>query len=580
MAAGGELPRLSPDDFARRFQLRAGNVAWLLGAGASASAGVPTAYDMIWDFKQRLFVSQRRVSPASVADLSNRAVRRDLQDHIDASGSLPGEGADDEYAALFEAVYPAEADRRAYIDAKLAGSSPSYGHIALATLMRAGLLRIVWTTNFDTLVADACARVYGTTGSLATVALDAPDQARDLIAAERWPVEVKLHGDFRSRRLKNTSDELREQDEALRRMLVESSNRLGLVVAGYSGRDESVMSALEAALDGDTPFPTGLFWLHRGDTPPLPRVAQLLNAARAKDVEAALVQVENFDEALRDLLRLIDDDVDKTEVEAFATDRRRMTPPPRVGGKRGWPIVRFNALEVTESPTTCRRIVCAVGGIRECRDAIETAGVSAIVTRTRGGVLAFGSDRDLRRAFNEHAITEFDLHAFEIRRFRYDSMERGLLKEALLRALAASLDLEVLNLRRGMLAPRDPDAAKWAELKGLVGAVSGTVSGVSNLRWREGVAVRLDWADDRLWLLSESRTLFDGLDATNKSAAADFARERSVGRYNRKLNDLIAYWARMLAADREELRALGIGDGVDAVFRLEEHTAFSWRARA
>jgi len=36
---------------------------WLLGAGASAAAGIPMAWDMIWEFKQQLYVSQRRVSP-------------------------------------------------------------------------------------------------------------------------------------------------------------------------------------------------------------------------------------------------------------------------------------------------------------------------------------------------------------------------------------------------------------------------------------------------------------------------------------------------------------------------------------
>jgi hypothetical protein len=101
---------------------------WLLGAGASASAGIPTARDMVWEFKQLLFVSQRRISPQAVADLSNPAIRAQLQAHIDASEYLPGSGAADEYAALFEAVYPAETDRRAYLDSKMAGAKPSYGH--------------------------------------------------------------------------------------------------------------------------------------------------------------------------------------------------------------------------------------------------------------------------------------------------------------------------------------------------------------------------------------------------------------------------------------------------------------------
>ena len=162
------LPEIGADDFARRFSLRAANLMWLLGAGASASAGIPTAGDMIWDFKQALYVSQKRTSPQAVADLTSPTIRSRLQAHIDSSGNLPIVDAPDEYAALFEAVYPAEADRRAYLDAKIGGAKPSYGHIALATLMRADLTRLVWTTNFDPLVADACAKVYDGTGYLTT----------------------------------------------------------------------------------------------------------------------------------------------------------------------------------------------------------------------------------------------------------------------------------------------------------------------------------------------------------------------------------------------------------------------------
>ena len=123
----------------------------------------------------------------------------------------------------------------------MAGAKPSYGHIALATLMRAQLARVVWMTNFDPFVADASAKVFGTTGALSSVDLDEPALAAQLINEERWPLEIKLHGDFRSRRLKNTGDELRHQDARLRQALVDLCQRMGLTVAGYSGRDASVI---------------------------------------------------------------------------------------------------------------------------------------------------------------------------------------------------------------------------------------------------------------------------------------------------------------------------------------------------
>ena len=90
---------LSSDDFARRFALRPGQLMWLLGAGASVSAGIPSAWDMIWQFKQTLFVTQRKAAPQSVSDLGNPAIRALLDSHnlrkrlANASDNLLEKGA-------------------------------------------------------------------------------------------------------------------------------------------------------------------------------------------------------------------------------------------------------------------------------------------------------------------------------------------------------------------------------------------------------------------------------------------------------------------------------------------------------
>ena len=574
------MPEIGADDFARRFSLRSGNLMWLLGAGASASAGIPTALDMIWEFKQQLFISQRRVSPHTVGDLSNPGIRSQLQAHIDSLEHLPPSGAPDEYAALFEAVYPSEADRRTYLEAKIVGAKPSYGHLALATLMRSRYTHLVWSTNFDPLLADACAKVYDTTGPLTTVALDAPDQATQLIAEGRWPLEIKLHGDFRSRRLKNTSDELRHQDARLRQLLVNSCQRFGLVVVGYSGRDNSIMDAIEEALNLKNSFPSGLFWLHRGDDPPLPRVSQLLVHTAETGMEAALVKVENFDEALRDLVRMIRS-IDTKALDTFATERRRLSNAPCPSGKRGWPVVRLNALPVIQAPSVCRRVVCNIGDYADVQEAVTQADVNLLFTRTSAGVLVYGTDADVRTAFNAHDITDFDLHTIEIKRLRYESHERGLLRDALTQAIKRERHLNVIHRHTtDLLAPLDPNDEVWIPLKRLAGPLSGNVKGHPELEWREGIGIRLDWADDRMWLLFEPRTVFEGISDSNKTAAADFARERTIKRYNRQLNALIAFWADLLAGNGGDLRALGIGDGVDATFRLSSDTGFSRRAGA
>lgn len=573
-----DLERLPADDFARRFALRGPGLMWFLGAGASASSGVPTAWDMIWDFKQRLFVTQRRVSPAAVADLSNPGTRRRLQEHIDAAEKFPPEGAPNEYAALFEAVYPSEPDRTAYLDSHLHGAKPAYGHLALATLMHAEKARVVWTTNFDPLVSDACAKVYDGTGALSAVDLDRAHLASQFMANERWPIEFKIHGDFRSRRLKNTTDELREQDQQLRTALVDACRRYGLIVAGYSGRDDSVMNALEDVLSDEGGFPNGLFWLHRGEGSPLPRVERLLSRARTADVEAFLVEIDDFDGILRDLIRS-SDVPDTTVLDQFAGERSRWTAPPRVTGKRSWPVVRLNGLRAKQVPTTCRKIECGVGGFKELREAVEKAEVDIIVSRTKAAVLAFGRDNDVRKALEPHGITEFDLYPLDPKRLRYESSERGLLRDALSRALAREFEMALRRRRSAdLLAPTDPGHKRWKGLARSAGQLSGVVQRHPELTWREGVAVRLEWANDDLWLLVDHRTVFDGMTAENKAVAAAFGRERNVPRYNRKLNALIAFWAELFSS-AGTLRALGISDGVDAVFELAPTTAFSRRSR-
>ena len=570
---------ISLDDFARRFALRAQSLMWFLGAGASASAGIPTASDLIWEFKQKLFISQRRVPRQAVEDLGNPAVREQLQSHIDSLGRLPERDSQDEYAALFESVYPSEADRRTFLASRISGASPSYGHVALGALMRAELTPLVWTTNFDPLVADACARVFGGTGHLTSVDLDRPHLGEEAVSNRRWPVEIKLHGDFRSGRLKNTSDELREQDARLRRLLVDACRRFGLVVIGYSGRDESVMSTLAAALEESTPFPNGFFWLCRESEVPSDPVVQLLSEAAEKGVEAALVRVASFDETLRDIARVCDLS-ETSRLDEFIPQRSWRSPAPEAGGALGGPSVRLNALEVVEAPTACRRVVCTIGGYSEVHEAVADAGADILVARVRSGVLAFGDDESVRATFEGYSISEFDLYTIDIRRLQYNSGERGLLRDALARAICRTARLDHIRRRSfDLLAPSDCSAGRWSGLRQLVGRLSGHVNDDPELRWREGFATRLDWAADRLWLLVEPRIVFDGLSDTNKAAAASFARERTIRRYNRQLNALISYWTTVIAG-AGDLRALGIGAGIDARFRLSTSLPISRRVGA
>jgi len=152
--------------------------------------------------------------------------------------------------------YPSARDRRQYLDGIIEEAKPSFGHRALAMLMRENLTHTVWTTNFDKLVEDSAANIYGSTGRLTVADLGEPSKLQRAMQESRWPVLGKLHGDFHSDRLKNTSEELRDQDAAMRQAFVRACQGNGLALVGYSGRDASIISTQATVLlNGAVPTP-------------------------------------------------------------------------------------------------------------------------------------------------------------------------------------------------------------------------------------------------------------------------------------------------------------------------------------
>lgn len=559
---------------------------WLLGAGASAAAGIPTAFHMIWDFKRALYCSAQKVPITTCSDLSSLIVRARLQNYFDGLGTFPSDGSKEEYSHYFRIVYPDERDRRRYIDRLQEGGSPSHGHMALACLLYLSKVRVVWTTNFDGMIEDAASSVFRSTTKLTVSTLDSSHIAMEALNEGRWPLLVKLHGDFRSRLLKNTSEELQTQDAQLRIALIEACRRYGLAVTGYSGRDHSVMDALEEGLDGGKGYPSGLYWFHRSDGPPLPRVSHFIEKARRLGVQANLIHSETFDELLPDVLLLIKDLPEElTQILNQHAPRLTEAAVPPSSGR--WPILRTNALPLASYPTLCRRIVCTIGGTKEVRQAVADSQAEIIAARRRTGVIAFGRDQEVRETFEPFEITQFDVYSIEPQRLRYESTELGLLYDGLSRAIQRERPVKVERRSGHYVVFVDEDQAQHALfdlLRKSVADLTGTVPGTS-LKWAEGARISVEYWLNRLWLVFEPTVWVERPpeEVTQErelhGMMREFIRARLAGRFNTKWNELLHAWARILTEGEAEsqIRAFGIADGFDAVFTISSTTGFSKR---
>ena len=129
-----DIPTISGQQFATRFALRPNQYAWFLGAGASAGAGIPTGYDMIRDFKTRLFCQETKLPRREVDSADPLWVER-IDGFFKLHSILPPAGDPTEYARAFEAVYPTLADRRTYIEQQVKVGRPSFAHRVLACLL-------------------------------------------------------------------------------------------------------------------------------------------------------------------------------------------------------------------------------------------------------------------------------------------------------------------------------------------------------------------------------------------------------------------------------------------------------------
>ncbi|MEJ8476031.1 SIR2 family protein [Roseibium algae] len=592
-------------------------MAWFLGAGASAASGIPTGYAMIRDFKAQIFCRETNLSKREIDTADPIWIDR-IDSFFRQTSLLPPEGDPTEYAAAFEAVYPQPRHRRQYIADAISKGTPCFGHKVLGSLMAAGKVDCVFTTNFDPLIEEAALSANAILPVVdqkrpTVAAIDSADRAMRCLNESDWPMIAKLHGDYQSISIKNTGSELEEQDIRMRHVLVEAGKRFGMVFVGYSGRDASIMEALTAVLDAPSPFPNGLYWLTSSASRLLPSVSEFLKRAQLAGVDVAVVECATFDELSADITKT--NDLPQPLYDQVMAGR----PAPRLvpvqlptAEARAFPILRYSSLQIEVIPGAARRIKLAQSTTSPVvRELLKEKGVKATAAVLGREIAVFGRDREIVDALAPFGATpngEIELNPAK------DGWAKGLIYDALVRGLARRLPLIPRFKRAGhsvvIASPRDGDDAErsrrdvqvLSKLRSAYNSdLSGTVPGLG-LPFQEGLLLKLDLIDGRWWCGFEPYTFVhiprpevtkdsdpehtrgangDPMAARSYRAgdpAGDWRRERWAQRYNRNWARIIAAWAHLLTdTEGGTMRAFGLkeGTGIDAVFKVSPVTGWS-----
>jgi NAD-dependent SIR2 family protein deacetylase len=572
---------LDVDGLARRVVSVGAGLHWLVGAGVSLSAGVPTATDMLYGFKRTLYAQAARIDVDDL-DPTDPDVRLRFDAYFATIGHrLPEPSSPQEYAVFFEQLHPTPADRQRAIARILEDSAPApnLGHVVLALLWRLRLAQVVWTTNFDDVLEQSATLVSGAPRWLRRVDRTEPSTVRAVFDDPTKPVLVKLHGDYQSTRLDNTLGEL-GADSELRGGLAEAMRTKGLVVVGYSGRDTSILDALTTALDAEHPFPHGLYWAAKSGDSLLPAVVTLLDKATTRGVDARLVECPSFEELMVAIRRLLELDTDQRALLDRFQPHHRSTPfrPPPTESTRPWPKIRLNALAVTSHPDHARLLRCAIGATGEVRNAIADAtidrpDIEVVAVRRRDGVIAFGRDDHLLAVFAGWNPT-LDHTCLDPTR----SADLGLIYEGLLHALARELPLLRHGRRTLTVDPAQADhphldplrAAGTAQLAGFIGD--------RPTRWAESIDLALEHRYGTLWLIYTPRVWHEpDLHDPAQRAARAWVRQRQAGRHNRAYTALLKAWADVLCTSKPRTRLHALADSGDAAFDLRRAAPYAER---
>ena len=270
--------------------------ALFLGAGVSITSGVPSASMCLWEWKQRIFLTNHPGLEEQFSELSLESVKMRIQGWLDAQGKFPRQGHPDEYSAFIEACYPIPGSRRAYFQEKVKAAKPFTGYRLMCLLAESELFHSVWTVNFDSLTPKAA-----TEFNIVPVEVGIDSQNRlPRTPAKDELLHIAMHGDYRYDSLMNTRSELQKQEEHLREQLIEHISDTSFIICGYSGRDTSIMEALTT---GYSQQGTGaLYWCGYGNEIP-ESVETLICTARQAGRTAYFVPTQGFDDVMGSLAR-------------------------------------------------------------------------------------------------------------------------------------------------------------------------------------------------------------------------------------------------------------------------------------
>lgn len=388
---------LDENQFIRNFSvLNNGEIEIFLGAGASISSGIPTGQDLIWYFKRKIYCTEKNVSEERFRDLNLESTRTLFQNYFDDQHNYPARGSKEEYSFYFEKCYNSKESRKSFIDSIVAHRGPSDGYLCLGNLILDSRIDNVWTTNFDRLVETAVSQLDPTF----VVNNYSSANGESISISNHYPSIYKLHGDFRYDYMQNTSEELKALENKIYEIFLSKLMNKGLLVLGYSGADNSIMSFFENNVDKEHFLNKGLFWTIMKGSKPSSRVLDLLAKLRQNGKDALLIEIDGFDDFFHKIYLAENnhnENIDKIIAAKISSGKLNFN------AKLASNFIKLNAYESIELPL-CMIFDTDINKWAKLREI--TDGTNIIAALYSGKIYCFADRDEIVKVFGRHIKSE------------------------------------------------------------------------------------------------------------------------------------------------------------------------------
>ncbi len=392
-------------EFVNGFQIKPKkSVSFLLGAGASISSGILSGGQMVWDFKRRIFCAEKNLKPQLYSDLSKEQLQEEIQAYFDSKGGYPELWDPAEYSVYFEKCYPMRQNRENYIQNQVRDARPSLGYRCLGELIIQDKINLVATTNFDDLILAGIHSIDA--GRSVKTLSSALEGSVGFSVDDNFPTIVKLHGDYLYDKLKNTTAELQKLENQIGEIWKLNIVNRCLVIVGYAGNDNSVMSALEGLLDEDRTL-KAIYWCQLQGMKLSKRAEYFMRKACEKIEESAIVEISDFDDLMYKLFTVMG--LENSEIDQLwkEKDKKQDFCYENIG--KHTTTAKTNALVAFQYPKKCYVFESEIYSWKELRQ-LEDETFAAILQGKK--IWALGEKAGILNAFSgkiQGQVEELDI---------------------------------------------------------------------------------------------------------------------------------------------------------------------------